>query len=688
MLNSMHNTTYCSTYNHPVNQNPPINNTVVHDQFPPNSSHVTSNIQYLQSQHIPLPQQQTLSNTINPVIQNQIRSSNFGNTNNQQLMYHHPYCTSNHHQQINSPNVNVYSQRPATSSHTNNIAHHVQNEVIPMESDNGDKFIQVNNKKSIKKKKRAKINPVPIGTPDVDSLSPSTSTSSNSTDKSTSSTNSDSIVLNVNLTSDIVPKISRTQTTVNENIPPNSNCETIEISEQARRFAETRFAFPPFVIKFNQAVDEKTIIKSMVDHFLSEYKMELNFAGHRLKNKNELLLFSANRETFIMLFDEQKWPTTIDCTKYEKTIPKHLPPQFSIVLRNVPIDIEINSLLTYIKTDYPDILNAVRITGKNSNPSSLVRLDVQNISVIDKLLSKKFIYYEKLRIPITEYLAPAKVLVCTKCFEIGHFRSACKSDMDRCRKCGVGVPNIKLHRETCTDQLCCVRCRGAHEATDVRCPNIKTYRTLLTKSLLSTAILPTDQQTIRPDYHRNDVDFPVLNGNSKNIPYRTNNLFFNNSKKMDEMYTKIEHLDDNMNRLIDLNNKQLNQITSIQQLSMKHDNQLRTQQADISFQHDFLSQFISPICQVLVEIIPILVQQNTINDKTMLCPSLTALCEKLSTDLPVWTNRFVQNENIKAKLINEFNAVHQSNPVSPTNTTQLNPVVPTSSNVQLPSHNQ
>ena len=154
------------------------------------------------------------------------------------------------------------------------------------------------------------------------------------------------------------------------------------------------------------------------------------------------------------------------------------------------------------------------------------------------------------------------------------------------------------------------------------------------------------------------------------------------------MYTKIEHLDDNMNRLIDLNNKQLNQITSIQQLSMKHDNQLRTQQADISFHHDFLSQFISPICQVLVEIIPTLVKQNTINDKTMLCPSLTALCEKLSTDLPVWTNRFVQNENIKAKLINEFNAVHQSNPVSLTNTTQLNPEVPTSSNVQLPSHNQ
>ncbi|CAF4011374.1 unnamed protein product [Rotaria sp. Silwood1] len=129
----------------------------------------------------------------------------------------------------------------------------------------------------------------------------------------------------------------------------------------------------------------------------------------------------------------------------------------------------------------------------------------------------------------------------------------------------------------------------------------------------------------------------------------------------------MKHLEDNMNRLIDLNNKQLNQITCIQQVSMKHEHQLQIQQTDISFQHVFISQFISPICQILVDVIPVLVKQNTINDKTLLCPSLTALCEKLSTDLPVWTNRFVQNENIKAKLINEFQIKNQLNPVSSSN---------------------
>ncbi|CAF4011358.1 unnamed protein product, partial [Rotaria sp. Silwood1] len=356
-------------------------------------------------------------------------------------------------------------------------------------------------------KKKVRIDPAPAVTPDTGTSSSSTSTSSISTNNSTSSTNSDSIVLNVHPTNKAIPNISRTQTHTNENISSNSTYNSIEISEQARRFAETRFPFPPFVIKFNQIVDEKTIIKFMVNDFLSDYKIDLNFAGHRLKNKNELLLFSANRETFIILFDEQKWPTTIESMNYEKIIPKHLPPQFSIVLRNVPVDIEINSLLTNIKIDYPDVLNAFRITGINKKPSTLVRLDIQNISVIDKLLGKKFIYYENLRLGTTEYLAPAKVLVCTKCFEIGHFRSTCRSDLDHCRKCGVGVSDIKQHLEKCTNKLCCVRCQGLHDANDVRCPSIKSYRSILTKSLLSTAAAPVHQQNVRADFHLNDPDF-------------------------------------------------------------------------------------------------------------------------------------------------------------------------------------
>ncbi|CAF3182490.1 unnamed protein product [Rotaria sp. Silwood2] len=61
----------------------------------------------------------------------------------------------------------------------------------------------------------------------------------------------------------------------------------------------------------------------------------------------------------------------------------------------------------------------------------------------------------------------------------------------------------------------------------------------------------------------------------------------------------------------------------------------------------------------MIEVIPVLVKQNTLNDKTLLCPSLSALCAKLANDLSVWTNKFLQNEDIKLKLINDFNPTNQ-----------------------------
>ena len=65
MLNSVYNAICCTTLNHPVTQNPPINNTMVYDQFPSNLSYVTSNVQYLQSFQILL-KQRSVSSTVSP----------------------------------------------------------------------------------------------------------------------------------------------------------------------------------------------------------------------------------------------------------------------------------------------------------------------------------------------------------------------------------------------------------------------------------------------------------------------------------------------------------------------------------------------------------------------------------------------------------------------------------------------
>ncbi len=139
---------------------------------------------------------------------------------------------------------------------------------------------------------------------------------------------------------------------------------------------------------------------------------------------------------------------------------------------------------------------------------------------------------------IIEYLAPAKVLVCTKCFKIGHFRSNCKSELEYCRICGVGVKDIKKHFETCDKKQCCIRCKDPHDSNDVRCPDIKSYRAMLTKSLLSTAGTTAHQQNVRANHNYNDQDFPVLSVNPNKLPYRINNGINLTGKRIDEMYVK------------------------------------------------------------------------------------------------------------------------------------------------------
>jgi hypothetical protein len=671
-------TTNCSqSHVHPAPHHLPISNVSVQEQRSSNSSTTSSILpnhhpQYMLSHHLPGP----LNNFIIP---NPVVSSDGNSSVTQQPMYNYQCFTSNQHQhQQPIPMNSSYSnQQVATSNKayppTINMSQqplnppHSQNVDMPMESEIDNNFTLVKHKH---KKKKVKIDRA--NTQTSSSCTSSTSTPSTSTDNSTSSTNTSSIINNA-----FSANTGRARTEAGKGDVPDTRSNPKDISVQARRYAETRYAFPPFIIKFKQVVDEKSIIKNISNHFSSNYKFDLNFAGHKLKEKCELLLFVNDRESFAMLFDDQKWPPTINAIMYEKIRPRHLPPQFSIILRNVPTDIDVNILLTNIQNDYSDVLSAHRISNKNNQLTTFVRVDINNVNVIDELLRKKFMFIDNMRLTVVEYLAPAKVLVCTKCYHIGHFRSTCKSTLEFCRTCGAGVADINQHKEICDKKQSCIRCKGPHEANDIRCPNIKSYRAILTKSLLSTAGAMNHQQhNKRANYHYSNQDFPLLNVNANhNTNYSKDNNSFMIDKRIDELYNKMNKIDENLNRLVELNNNCLDQSARIQQVIMQHDHVLKLQTIDNAFQRDFVSQFITPLGQVLVDIIPSLVKQNVINDKTVLCSSLTALCDKLACDLPIWTNRFEQNDNIKSKLIMDYNGKNQQQQDALI-TDQAHPLVP------------
>ncbi|CAF1374637.1 unnamed protein product, partial [Rotaria sordida] len=533
-----------------------------------------------------------------------------------------------------------------------------------------------------KRKKKIKIDLTNSKTPGSDTSSPSstsTSSSSNSSssisiNESTSSTNTDSLAsakqttrktsTTTNLkqvhssqkSSEHVQQFQQIQsgkaTTKYTTQVHDLNLQINEVSEQARRFAQTRYTFPPYILKFQQVVNEKLIIKNLIEHFSSTHNFDLQFAGHRMKDHRELLLFVLNRETFLMLYENRNWPITINSIDYLKISPSHLPPQFSIMLRNVPLDIDINEFASLMKIDYPDIMNVHRISNKLKQPTSFL------------LKNERF--------PVKEYIAPAKVLICSKCFQIGHFRGTCKGILEYCRLCGNSVPDLKLHKESCDNQLCCIRCKGQHDANGIRCPEVKAYRAALTKSLLTSTTSNTNNNynnhqvhsSSHTNFRYNDQDFPLLNHNYMNS-HSKNNDQVDFTKRIDELAIQSNKIKKNLNRLIELNNNFVVQQKNMQHLITNHDRIIQIQQLDLGFQKDLVNHFILPVWQVLIEFLPLLVQQQLINDTTSSCQSLTALCTKLGNDLTLWSQRSTENENAKNKLSMELNLknnqqVHQN----------------------------
>ena len=85
-------------------------------------------------------------------------------------------------------------------------------------------------------------------------------------------------------------------------------------------------------------------------------------------------------------YDTNKWPDIINSMIYELAKPNHLPPQFSVILRNVPVEKDVTILLNELKEEYPDIVNAFRLTNKSKTPTSIVRLDIGSVEIIEELL--------------------------------------------------------------------------------------------------------------------------------------------------------------------------------------------------------------------------------------------------------------------------------------------------------------
>jgi hypothetical protein len=304
-------------------------------------------------------------------------------------------------------------------------------------------------------------------------------------------------------TTDLHPQQSDDIPTLDNNLLQNSNHiingeqphyqhqrQQSSITNESARYAQTRFPFPPYILRFKSGkVTENQVKEGIIDHCKKNHQVEIQVANCRLSNvmhnndEYDILLFIKDVISFSFLLDQSHWPNRFSNENYSFRSSPSIPPQLCLLIKNVDLRLDFDEFSAEVKELYPQVKNVIRMKNKLQNNIKLVKLELTSPLVREELLNMKKITINYITYDIDEYLAPANVLICSKCMAIGHFRKQCTQVKDTCRTCGEQYADIKDHN--CSEIDKCIHCQQNHKSNSLKCPVVKSFRAELTKKLLN-----------------------------------------------------------------------------------------------------------------------------------------------------------------------------------------------------------
>jgi len=319
------------------------------------------------------------------------------------------------------------------------------------------------------------------------------------------------------------------------------------VSSAATRYAQTRFPFSPFIIRFSTgSVKEKQVAEELVQHFNNHYQIDLQLTNVRqsttkcIQHEYDFLIYVKNAASFGALYLQHKWPHSIGGQQFMFLSTPSFPAQLSLVVRNVDLRMNLGDFTDELKQKYQEIHNVIRLRSKYQNEIKLLKIEILSTTVREELLNGRRIKVNGMVYDIDEYLSPADVLICSKCCGIGHFKRQCQELNETCRTCGVNCPDLRQHN--CSKVIKCVHCGGDHASNSLRCGVVKDYRAALTKKLLSS------NSPVNNNYnYKNDpLLFPALQTpQSSTLPSAVGAT----SQKIDELLSGMNEMKDMLNRL-------------------------------------------------------------------------------------------------------------------------------------------
>ncbi|CAF4457448.1 unnamed protein product, partial [Rotaria socialis] len=340
-----------------------------------------------------------------------------------------------------------------------------------------------------------------------------------------------------------------------QSVLPISDTQQISITTESTRYAQTRFPFPPFIIRFNVGrITSNQIKEGLTSHCNKNFQMEINILNCRLSsrssnNEYDFLLFLKDASSFSFLLDTNHWPNTFGNTNYTFPYSPSIPPQLSLIIKNVDLRLDFKDFSNEIKTNYPQVKNVIRLKNKFNNEIKLVKLELSSATVREELLLKKKITIGYIVYDIDEYLAPANILICSKCMGLGHFMKQCTQTKSTCKTCGEYVDDLKLH--ICSNVEKCIHCGQNHKSNSLKCQVVKSFRSELTRKLLSsnnyssTSSLNKVNNSNQPNFQYLSSDFPRMSL-PQHLPSNINNNMLN---KMDDLLGKITELNNHLTNL-------------------------------------------------------------------------------------------------------------------------------------------
>ncbi|CAF4209837.1 unnamed protein product [Rotaria sordida] len=306
------------------------------------------------------------------------------------------------------------------------------------------------------------------------------------------------------------------------------------ITNESTRFAQTRYPFPPFVLRFGSGkVKSNQVKENLIDHCKKIHQFDVHVINCRSSsnvlsaNEYDILIYVKDAVSFSFLLEQAHWPKAIgNNNNYFPSAPA-IPPQLCLLIKNVDLRIDLDEFCDDIKTNHPH----------------MVKLELTSSFSRDELLNRKRIIVNYISYDIIEYLAPANVLICSKCMALGHFKKQCTQIKETCRTCGEQVDDMKNH--ICSKTEKCIHCGQNHKSSSLKCPAVKSFRTELTRKILqlNNHSIP-DTNLMNKNIIFNSTNFPPP------PPPKSSTLSINPMMvKLDELINKLSEVKNHLTNL-------------------------------------------------------------------------------------------------------------------------------------------